>query len=58
MHHRRYVTLIAQAALILGMTFRAVAVSSADGYSLRGEALKAAMEEDIGKGLVPFFVSE
>jgi aromatic-L-amino-acid decarboxylase len=47
-----------QAALILGLVFRAVPVSSADGYALRGDALRSAMEEDVKNGLIPFYVSE
>ncbi|GMK59733.1 hypothetical protein CspeluHIS016_0803390 [Cutaneotrichosporon spelunceum] len=43
-------------ALLLGLTFRTLPVKSADGYALRGDLLKAAIEEDIKKGFVPFFV--
>lgn len=40
------------------MTFRAVTVSAADKYSLRGDALRLVIEEDVRNGLMPFFISE
>jgi aromatic-L-amino-acid decarboxylase len=46
-----------QAALILGLSFRAVPVAAADGYALRGDALRKVIEEDVKKGLIPFYVS-
>lgn len=48
----------AKACLILGLAFRAIEVKAEDGYALRGEALRAAIEEDEAKGLVPFMLSE
>ncbi|KAI9635328.1 putative aromatic-L-amino-acid decarboxylase [Dioszegia hungarica] len=45
-----------KAALILGLSFRAVPVAAADGYALRGDALRKAIEEDVKKGLIPFYV--
>lgn len=45
---------LSQAALILGVQFRAVAVD--DDYVLKGDALRSAIEEDVAKGLKPFFV--
>ncbi|KAG8888279.1 hypothetical protein FRB98_008025 [Tulasnella sp. 332] len=44
----------AKAALILGLTFRALEVSKDDNYGLRGETLKRALEEDQTAGLAPF----
>ncbi|ORX34523.1 putative aromatic-L-amino-acid decarboxylase [Kockovaella imperatae] len=46
----------AKAALLLGLQWKAVPVSAADNYSLRGDALRRVIEEDIANGLVPFFV--
>ncbi|BEJ10639.1 hypothetical protein CspHIS471_0100610 [Cutaneotrichosporon sp. HIS471] len=43
-------------ALLLGLPFRALPVKSEDGYALRGDVLQAAIEDDIKKGFVPFFV--
>jgi hypothetical protein len=39
------------------LTFRAVPVSTADKYALRGEALQEVIDQDIKDGLIPFFVS-
>jgi glutamate/tyrosine decarboxylase-like PLP-dependent enzyme len=47
-----------QAALILGMQWRALPVSKKDHYSLTGETVRKALEEDRAKGLVPFLLSE
>lgn len=47
-----------KSALLLGMPFRALPVKAEDGYALRGDVLKAAIEEDVKNGFVPFFVSE
>ncbi|KAG8997249.1 hypothetical protein FRB94_007779 [Tulasnella sp. JGI-2019a] len=44
----------AKAALILGLTFRALEVSKEDNYGLRGAELKKALEEDRSAGLAPF----
>ncbi|ODN77468.1 hypothetical protein L202_04644 [Cryptococcus amylolentus CBS 6039] len=46
----------AKAAILLGLTFRAVPVSAKDDFALRGDALREAVEEDKKAGLVPFFV--
>lgn len=48
----------AKAALILGLTFRAIKVEKEDNYALRGAALKKALEEDKKNGLAPFAISE
>lgn len=45
-----------QAAVLLGLQFRAIPVAEADNYALRGAALRNAIEEDIEKGLTPFLV--
>lgn len=50
--------ILLKAALLLGMQFRAVPVSRSDDYSLRGQALRQALERDVKEGLIPFFVSE
>jgi len=42
--------------LILGLKFRELEVKSNDGYALRGETLKKALEEDEKIGNVPFFL--
>lgn len=47
-----------QAALILGLEFRALPVSSKDNYSLTGATVRAALEEDAAKGLVPCMMSK
>ncbi|GFZ46696.1 hypothetical protein JCM24511_03916 [Saitozyma sp. JCM 24511] len=48
--------ILLKAALLLGMQFRAVPVSRSDDYSLRGQALRQALERDVKEGLIPFFV--
>lgn len=58
---RHYPTIVSsvtddQAAVLLGLQFRAVPVSAKDGYSMRGEALRQVIEKDVATGLVPFFV--
>jgi aromatic-L-amino-acid decarboxylase len=45
-----------KAATVLGLTFRAIEVSAKDAYSLRGDQLQAALDEDIRKGLIPFML--
>lgn len=47
----------AKSAVLLGMPFRALPVKAEDEYALRGDVLKAAIEEDIAKGMTPLFVS-
>ncbi|KAK4701034.1 hypothetical protein P7C70_g5203, partial [Phenoliferia sp. Uapishka_3] len=44
----------AKAALILGLEFRAIETKEDDLWGLRGSTLKAALDEDIAKGKVPF----
>ncbi|ORY27788.1 putative aromatic-L-amino-acid decarboxylase [Naematelia encephala] len=46
----------AKAAKLLGLQFRAVAVSAADDYALRGAPLRDAIETDVAQGMIPFFV--
>ncbi|CAO1619118.1 unnamed protein product [Parajaminaea phylloscopi] len=46
----------AKAALILGLDFRALEVTKADGFALRGHTLKAALEEDEKRGRTPFML--
>jgi aromatic-L-amino-acid/L-tryptophan decarboxylase len=48
----------AKAALILGLSFRALEVRREDEFSLRGETLKEALEEDIKAGKAPFILSK
>jgi aromatic-L-amino-acid decarboxylase len=47
-----------KAALILGLSVRAIEVSSSDDFALRGEALKKVLEEDGAAGKKPFVLSE
>lgn len=46
----------AKAALILGLQFKAIEVYAKDNYSLRGESLVKALEEDRQAGMHPFVV--
>lgn len=46
--------MVTKNAMILGLRFRALPVMREDNYSLRGDTLKAAIEEDHKKGLRPF----
>ncbi|KAG8927006.1 hypothetical protein FRC00_002394 [Tulasnella sp. 408] len=46
----------AKAALILGLSFRALEVSRNDAYSLRGETLEKALKEDRAAGKIPFIL--
>ncbi|KAG8942904.1 hypothetical protein FRC04_003304 [Tulasnella sp. 424] len=46
----------AKAALILGLSFRALEVSRDDAYGLRGETLRKALEEDRAAGKIPFIL--
>lgn len=50
--------LMLQAAVILGLEFRAVPVSVKDDYGLRGEPLRKVMQADQDAGYVPFFVGK
>ncbi|MCO5590158.1 hypothetical protein L7F22_044127 [Adiantum nelumboides] len=43
-------------AMILGLQFRAIEVKENDAFSLKGDALRKALEEDQEKGLVPFML--
>ncbi|KAK8846820.1 hypothetical protein IAR55_005908 [Kwoniella newhampshirensis] len=45
-----------KAAIMLGLPFRAIPVSAEDSYSLRGDAVKQAIDADVAAGLVPFLV--
>ncbi|KAJ3569602.1 hypothetical protein NP233_g4950 [Leucocoprinus birnbaumii] len=45
-----------KAAKILGLNVRAIEVKAEDGYSLRGEALRAALDEDLKNGKHPFML--
>lgn len=46
----------AKAALILGLEFRAIETKAEDDWSLRGETLREALEEDKARGKVPFIL--
>ncbi|MCO5560113.1 hypothetical protein L7F22_013720 [Adiantum nelumboides] len=49
-------SIAAKAALILGISFRALKVFAKDEYALQGETLKAAIEEDRAAGRYPFML--
>lgn len=49
-HHR-------QAAIILGMEFRALPTYKKDQYALRADVVREALTEDSKKGLIPFMLS-
>lgn len=42
-----------KSALVLGLRWRSLPVKSQDGWSLRGETLRRALEEDVANGLIP-----
>lgn len=44
--------------MILGLDFRALEVKAEDAFALRGETLRAAIEEDEKNGRVPFMLGE
>jgi glutamate/tyrosine decarboxylase-like PLP-dependent enzyme len=46
-----------QAAKILGLKWKALPTYRKDDYALTGETVKAALEEDEKKGLIPFMLS-
>ena len=46
-----------QAAKILGLKWKALPTYRKDSYALTGETVKAALEEDEKKGLIPFMLS-
>lgn len=48
----------AKAALVLGLTCRAIPVKDEDDYGLRGAELRRAIEEDVLKGRRPFILSK
>lgn len=47
-----------KAALILGLSFRALEVMKEDEFGLRGQVLRQALEEDKAKGKHPFIFSK
>ena len=47
-----------KAGLVLGLEVRALAVRAEDGYVLRGENVRAALEEDKKKGKRPFLLGQ
>lgn len=47
-----------KAGVILGLTVRALQVTREDNFSLRGETLRAALEEDKKMGLHPFILGK
>ena len=42
--------------MILGLQWKALPVTKEDGYSFRGATLRAAIDEDLKAGLMPFMV--
>lgn len=42
---------------MLGLQCRALEVSEQDGYALRGETVRRALEEDLARGKKPFILS-
>lgn len=48
----------AKAALILGLSFRAIETIAEDKWALRGEELKRVLDEDKANGKVPFVLCE
>jgi aromatic-L-amino-acid/L-tryptophan decarboxylase len=48
----------AKAALVLGLTVRALDVTFEDHFSLKGATLQAALEEDVREGRIPFILSK
>ncbi|KAL9933769.1 hypothetical protein V8E36_007427 [Tilletia maclaganii] len=49
-------SIASKAALVLGLSFRALEVRPEDAYALRADMLKAALEEDTEAGRVPFML--
>lgn len=47
----------AKAALVLGLQVRAIEVAAEDNFSLRGNTLRAALDEDEKVGRKPFILS-
>ncbi|TFY55732.1 hypothetical protein EVJ58_g8061 [Rhodofomes roseus] len=45
-----------KASLVLGLQFRILNVKPEDEYALRGEMLRAALEEDVARGKHVFFL--
>lgn len=48
----------AKAALVLGLSFRALEVSKEDNYALRGSTLREAIDRDRASGRHPFIVRQ
>jgi aromatic-L-amino-acid decarboxylase len=46
-----------KAGLVLGLKVRTLQVTAQDDFALRGDTLKAALEEDVSAGLHPFILS-
>lgn len=46
-----------KAARVLGLQVRALKVTAADRYALRGQTLRTALEEDLALGRKPFILS-
>ena len=46
-----------KAGLVLGLDVRALEVRKEDEYGLRGDTLRAALDEDLARGKRPFIVS-
>ncbi len=46
-----------KASLVLGLECRILDVRAEDNYALRGDTLRAALEEDKAKGKRPFLLS-
>jgi aromatic-L-amino-acid decarboxylase len=47
-----------KAGLVLGLSVRALEVQAEDGFSLRGETLRQALEDDEKQGKRPFILSK
>lgn len=48
----------AKAGLILGLPFKALETKKEDDWALTGETLRAEVEKDKAKGLIPFMISK
>jgi aromatic-L-amino-acid decarboxylase len=46
-----------KAGLVLGLKVRTLQVTAEDDFALRGDTLKAALEEDVNAGFHPFILS-
>lgn len=47
-----------KAGIVLGLQVRAIEVNAEDAFSLRGSALRQALEEDAKNGRKPFILSK